>query len=268
MGQRPRRAPFIGALSFSTALVVLLWFPGEPDADSIATCPAARYDDRGVVRHVFDGDTLELSDGRRVRLLGINTPELGHDGGTPEPFAEPALTFLESVAAPGTRVKLRLDSERKDRYGRLLAHVFLRSGVNVQAELLAAGLAMTLVVPPNVWNHDCYARLEQAARADGRGMWRLDRFRPAVANRLHPDTRGFRIVTGEVERIGEGSKNLWLNLAPGMAVRVPKDDLIYFENIALRALVGRRVEVRGYIARRRGELRMTVRHPAALRVLQ
>jgi len=266
--QRPSRAPFSGALSFFAAVVVLLWIPGGSAADSLAACPASRYDDHGVVRHVFDGDTLELSDGRRVRLLGINTPELGHDDGPSEPFAEPARTFLESIAAPGTRVRLRLDSEREDRYGRLLAHVFLPSGVNVQAELLTAGLAMTLVVPPNEWNHDCYARLEQAARADDRGIWRLDRFRPAAANRLDPDTRGFRIVTGRVERIGKVSKNLWLNLAPGVAVRVPKDDLVYFKDRILGTLVGRRVEVRGYITRRRGELRITVRHPAALRVLE
>jgi endonuclease YncB( thermonuclease family) len=216
---------------------------------------------------VVDGDTIELSDGRRVRLLGINTPEIGHDDGPPEPFAEPAKTFLESLASPGTRVKLRLDSEREDRYGRQLAHVFLRGGVNVQAELLAAGLAMTLVVPPNLWNRDCYARLEHAARAAQRGIWRLDRFRPAPANRLDPGTRGFRIVTGKIERLGEGGKNLWLELAPGMAIRVPKDDLVYFQDIALGALVGRRVEARGYVARRKGELQMTVRHPAALRLL-
>lgn len=246
-------------------LGILLWLSGC--ADAVATCPASRYDDGGVVRWVVDGDTLELSDGRRVRLLGINTPELGHDDRPAEPLAEPARTFLESKAAPGTRVKLRLDSEHEDRYGRLLAHVFLHDGVNVQAELLAAGLAMTLVVPPNLWNHDCYARLEQAARADQRGIWRLDRFRPAVADRLDPDARGFRIVTGKVERVGKGRKNLWLKLAPGVAVRVPRDDLIYFEDIALDALVGRRVEARGYLARRGGELQLTVRHPAALRLL-
>lgn len=264
----PRRAPFKRALSFLFAVLLALpWIAGGSAAESAPACPASRYDDHGVVREVIDGDTLELFDGRRVRLLGINTPELGHDDRPAEPFGEPARTFLESLAAPGSRVKLRFDSERFDRYGRLLAHVFLPGGRNLQSELLTAGLAATLVVPPNEWNHDCYAQLEHAARAGNRGIWRLDRFRPADADGLKASTRGFRIVTGKVERIGEGRKNLWLNLAPGVAVRIPKKDLIHFKEGAIRRLAGRRIEVRGYVERRGSELRITLRHPAALRVL-
>lgn len=265
--QRPRRAPLGGALLLFTALFVSLGIPLEPAADSEALCPTARYDGRGVVRQVFDGDTLELNDGRRVRLLGIDTPELGYDDRPSEPFAERARAFLESLAGPGTRVNLRFDAEGRDRFGRLLAHIFLQGPVNVQAKLLSAGLATTLVVPPNEWNYECYAALEDAARTAGLGIWKLDRFQPVSANELSDYARGFRIVTGKVQRIGEGRKNLWLNIAPRVAVRIPKHDLIHFEGTALYALVGRPVEVRGYLKRRRGELRITVRHPAALRVL-
>lgn len=264
---QPRRAPFIGALFFCAAFSPLLWIEGNFAAGSQALCPAPRYDGRGTVRHVFDGDTLELSDGRRVRLLGIDTPELARDDRPAEPFSEPATTFLQSLARPGTRVSLRFDIERQDRYGRVLAHVFLDSGVNLQAELIAAGLAATLVVPPNEWNHDCYDALERGARKDGRGIWRLEGFRPVAAHRLGANARGFHIVTGRVRRIGEGRRNLWLELAPGVAVRIPKQDLVYFRTVAPRSLLGQRLEVRGIVARRGGELRISVRHPAALRVL-
>ena len=260
---RPVRAPVCGALLlFSLAAVA-----ATPPAQAGGLCPASAYHDHGVVRHVFDGDTLELSDGRRVRLLGINTPELGHDDRPSEPFAGPAKTFLESLAPPGARLRLRLDAETHDRYGRLLAHVFLTDGANVQAELLTAGLAMTLVVPPNEWNHRCYDRLEDAARRESRGIWKLDRFRPVAAERLSGRFRGFRIVRGRVQRVGEGRKNLWLNLAPTVAIRIPKDDLTYFDTLPPRSLLRRRVEVRGYVERRRGELRITVRHPAAIEVI-
>ncbi len=257
------RAPVRGALSlfFLAALVA------TSPADARALCPASAYQDHGVVRQVFDGDTLELSDGRRVRLLGINTPELGHDDRPSEPFAEPAKTFLESLAPPGAPVRLRLDAESHDRYGRLLAHVFLNDGANVQAELLAAGLAMTLVVPPNEWNHRCYHSIEDAARRESRGIWRLDRFRPVAAERLSKRFRGFRIVRGRVLRVGEGRKNLWLNLAPMVAIRIPKNNLTYFDSLPPRSLLRRRLEVRGYVERRRGELRITVRHPAAIEVI-
>ncbi len=260
-------APLIGALLFSAALILASWAAGARVAAAGAACPASRYHDRGTVRQVYDGDTVELVGGDKVRLLGINTPELGHDDRLPEPFAEPARTFLESLAPPGARVKLRFDVERADRYGRLLAHVFLDNGANVQAELLEAGLATTLVVPPNEWNHLCYDRLERAARDDRRGIWRLERYRPIAANGLKPDTRGFRIITGQVIRIGESRGNLWLNLAPGVALRIPRDDLIYFRAVPPRSLLFRRVEARGFVHRRKGELRMTVRHPAALRPL-
>ncbi len=260
---RPVRAPVRGAfLLFFLAAVFAI-----PLGHARELCPAFAYQDHGVVRQIFDGDTLELSDGRRVRLLGINTPELGHDDRPSEPFAEPAKTFLQSLAPPGTRVRLRLDAERHDRYGRLLAHVFLTNGANAQAALLTAGLAMTLVMPPNEWNHRCYDNLEDAARIDGRGIWRLDRFRPVAAEQLSGRFRGFRIVRGRIQRVGEGRKNLWLNLTPTVAIRIPKDDLVYFDALPPRSLLRRRVEARGYVERRRGELRITVRHPAAIEVI-
>ena len=257
-------APFFGALLFFAALS---WAAGAPAAATENACPASRYHDRGTVRHIFDGDTLELTSGEKIRLLGIDTPEIGHDDRPSEPLAEPARTFLQSLAPPGTRIRLRFDRERRDRYGRLLAHVFLGDGVNVQAELLEAGLATTLVVPPNEWNHFCYERVERAARRDRRGIWRLERYQPVAAARLDKNARGFRIVTGKVLRVGESRKNIWLNLAPRVALRIPREDLVYFRDLSPRSLLHRRVEARGFVDRRKGELRITVRHPAALRRL-
>lgn len=248
---------FIGALLFLGALT----------AAAAGDCPAGRYDDRGVVAHVFDGDTLELADGRRVRLLGIDTPEIGHEERPPQPLAEAARRRLETLAGPGTILHFRFDLERRDRYDRVLAHAYLSDSTNLQAALLDVGLAVTLVVPPNGWNHRCYARIEDAARRSGRGVWSLERYRPVPAAALSRDRRGFVIVTGQVMRIGEGRRNVWLNLAPKVALRIPKTDLGYFEGRSLQPLLGRRVEARGYVERRRGELRITVRHPAALKQL-
>jgi endonuclease YncB( thermonuclease family) len=216
---------------------------------------------------VFDGDTLALGDGRKVRLLGINTPEIGHDGKPSEPYAVEARALLERFAGPDTRLFLRLDTERHDRYGRLLAHVFAEDGSNLQALLLAAGYATTLVVPPNEWSLDCYAAVQMRARTGGAGIWSDSRYQPVPAGELADSTRGYRLVIGRVQRVGESRGNLWLNLAPHVAVRIRKDDLIYFGALDPRTLAGRRLEVRGWINRRRGELRITVRHPAALTIL-
>ncbi len=230
-------------------------------------CPADRSDQRVVSTRVFDGDTLALTDGRKVRLLGIDTPEIGRDGEPSQPFAEEAKELLRRLAGAGVRLRLRLDKERFDRYGRLLAHVFRDGGDNLQARLLGAGYATTLVVPPNEWSMDCYAAVEARARRERLGIWGLAAYQPVPAATLTDSARGFRLVTGRVQRVGESRANLWLNLSRHMAVRIPKDDLAYFGDLDPRQLAGRRVEVRGWIHKRRGELRITVRHPAALKVL-
>ena len=231
------------------------------------SCPADRSDQRVVSAMVLDGDTLALADGRRVRLLGIDTPEIGRDGEPSQPFAEEAKELLRRLAGAGARLRLRLDEERFDRYGRLLAHVFQDGGDNLQARLLGAGYATTLVVPPNEWSVGCYALEEARARKERLGIWGLSAYQPTPATTLADSARGFHLVTGRVQRVGESRANLWLNLSRHMAVRVPKDDLAYFGDLDLRQLAGRHLEVRGWIHKRRGELRITVRHPAALKVL-
>lgn len=244
----------------------LLLSPGTVLGDE-PYCPADRRDERVVGARVFDGDTLALADGRKVRLLGINTPEIGHDGRPSEAYAEEARALLARLAGPGVHLQLRLDRERLDRYGRLLAHVFSDDGSNLQAQLLAAGFATTLVVPPNEWSLSCYAAAEERARLQRTGIWSLERYQPIPADSLADAARGFRLVTGRVQRIGESRANLWLNLSRGMAVRIPKADLVYFGELDPWTLAGRQLEVRGWLSRQRGELRITVRHPAALTIL-
>ena len=213
---------------------------------------------------VYDGDTLRLQDGTNVRLIGINTPEMGRDGEPSEPLAEAGLTALEALAGPGTKLGLRVGQEQRDRYGRLLAHVFLGDGSNVQRALLETGLATALVVPPNLWVLPCYAEAEAIARKQRLGVWKLDTYRPTPAAGLDRGERGFRLVKGKVARIGESRGNWWLNLTREMAVRIPKRDLEHFHAYHPKDLLGREVEVRGWLQRRRGEFRITVRHPAAL----
>jgi len=252
--------------SWAAILFTLFLSPGTVLGED-PICPADRRGERVVSARIFDGDTLALTDGRRVRLLGINTPEIGRDGKPSEPYAEDAKALLARLAGPGMRLRLRLDTERFDRYGRLLAHVFADDGNNVQARLLDAGYATTLVVPPNEWSVECYAAVEARARQKRTGIWGLEEYQPIPAETLAGSARGFRLVTGRVQRIGESRANLWLNLSRRMAVRIPKDDLRYFGDLDPRRLAGRRLEVRGWIHKRRGELRITVRHPAALTVL-
>ena len=104
-----------------------------------AFCPLREDLPRFAVRQVVDGDTLRLVDGRSIRLIGINTPELGRKGRSDEPYAMQARRRLQAlVDASDGRVGLLPGEQRKDRYGRTLAHLYDAQGRNLEAQLLAA----------------------------------------------------------------------------------------------------------------------------------
>lgn len=229
-------------------------------------CHAGPLDEQVVSAYVYDGDTLQLQDGRRVRLVGIDTPEIGHRGNPSQPLAEAARQAVQRLAGRGTRLGLQYDRQRHDHYGRLLAHVFLASGTNLQALLLVQGFGTALVMPPDLRYLECYKAAEAQARENRLGIWSLPRYQPLAAQQLPRSARGFHVVTGVVQRVGLSRSSVWLDLSPGFALRIPRQDLRYFTAYDPTRLRGRRVRAHGWISRRRGELRMTVRHPADLEV--
>jgi micrococcal nuclease len=92
------------------------------------------------VARVIDGDTLELANGDRVRLIGVDTPE--YINGRPEPFAVEATAFTRRLVA-GKTVRLQFDKERLDKYRRILAFVYI-DDILLNEELVTAGLARVL----------------------------------------------------------------------------------------------------------------------------
>lgn len=118
------------------ALLRILVFRPELDRASAAM-------ESATVRYVIDGDTLDLSDGRRVRLLGIDAPEMGFDGKTSEPFSQEATDWLRE-RVEGRLVQLRVDSPKLDRYQRTLAWIFDDQGRLVNRDMLLDGRARLL----------------------------------------------------------------------------------------------------------------------------
>lgn len=126
------------------------------------------------MRRVIDGDTIELADGRLVRYLGIDAPELRRRKGgrwvrAPEPFSEAAMAANQRLVE-GRRVRLEFDATTQDRFGRLLAYVYAGE-VMVNAKLLQEGLARPLVIPPNEKYADSFLALAEEARRARRGLW-------------------------------------------------------------------------------------------------
>jgi len=118
--------------------------------------------EKARVRRVLDGDSILLSNGNEVRYLGINTDEAG------DPFSEKARTFNRRLVE-GKQVRLAGDRERHDRYGRILAYVYVGDQF-VNGELVRAGLAHLFVFGP-LREEPTLAALQREARAGRRGMW-------------------------------------------------------------------------------------------------
>ena len=219
---------------------------------------------------VIDGDTLALADGSRLRLIGVNAPETRGSDGSPEAGAVEATRFARRFLGSG-RIGIVVGADRRDRYGRTLAHVYRADGESLEAALLAAGLARQVTVPPNLGQLDCLRQSERSARAARAGLWRSGAFAPRETASLVPGESGFRLLRGRVSAVEPAGSTWWVEIDDRVSLRVADADRKYFSLDELRALEGRAVEVRGWLvwrdpARGRGHppWMMQLRHPAAL----
>lgn len=122
------------------------------------------------VSRVIDGDTIKLVNGERVRYIGINTPETKHPRKGIEHFGPEAAAFNRKLVE-GKEVHLEFDVQLRDRYGRLLAYVYLLDDTFVNLELVSQGYAQVATYPPNVKHQDLFLKAQREAREKGRGLW-------------------------------------------------------------------------------------------------
>lgn len=123
-----------------------------------------------LVSRVIDGDTLILEGGARVRLLGLDAPEMERDGRPAEFLAHKAKAFLTDLTR-GKRLRLEYDHLRYDHYGRLLAYLYLPDQTMVNAELLRQGLAHVYFHSPNLRYRDTLLAAQREAMSAQRGLW-------------------------------------------------------------------------------------------------
>jgi micrococcal nuclease len=172
-----RRGPSLGAVVLLAILVVALvrgcgddGGDGSGGAGDRGRTPTAD-EVTGEVVEVTDGDTIEiqLPDGvEDVRYIGVDTPEVDPNVGV-ECFGNQA-SDLNAELVGDERVRLVFDAERRDKYGRLLAYVYVGETF-VNAELLRRGAARTLTIEPNDSFAERFAGIAQDAANAGRGLW-------------------------------------------------------------------------------------------------
>ncbi len=145
------------------APAVALLSCGEPEP----AAPPDQLVSARVTKHT-DGDTLWLSGIGKVRLIGVDTPEVH---GRVECYGREASEFVERLLPLGARVRYGLDVEQRDRYGRALAYVYTDDGRFLNLLLVRRGYAQPLTVPPNDRFADRFVAAGRRARARRVGLW-------------------------------------------------------------------------------------------------
>ena len=240
-------------ITLNPLLICLLLISSAADAGTLSTPGTLRW---VTVAKVFDGDTFRTASGEKIRLLGINTPEIGHDHQVAQPYGKEAKRRLISLIA-GKSVQLRLDKELRDKYGRTLAQVFLRNGAWINRQLVAEGLAHVYTFMPNSYWAAPLLEAEKRARNRKAGIWKTELFRILDANGLAPHHIGqFHLVRGFVKSIQP-----WRFQLGKLQVSVAQNDRQWFHQAQLPR-AGEKVIVRGKIRTSvTGQLQLSLHSP-------
>jgi micrococcal nuclease len=241
-------------------------------------CEGLRDGPKGTVSQIVDGDTLLLDNGMVVRLIGIQAPHLalGREGLADWPMGDASKAALETIALHRA-VLLRYGGEEKDRYGRLLAQVYLTGDDAgwVQQKMLQAGMARVYSFADN---RACLPELfaaEAVARAASIGIWADQYYTVRRADRpdlLLPLSGHFELVEGRVLKSERTSGRVYLNFG-----RYYKEDftavidvkalkLFAAEGLDPLTLGGALVRVRGWVDIDGGP-RIAITHPEQIEVL-
>ena len=158
-----------------TALTTSLVAACSKDSQKDAAASTSALKANATIEYVVDGDTVDMIiDGveERVRLIGIDTPETKKANTPIQCFGPEATAFTQSLLPEGTAVYLERDVEARDVYGRLLAYAYVaETGSFVNLEIVRAGYAQPLTIPPNVAHSTEFVDAARTAEHDNVGLW-------------------------------------------------------------------------------------------------
>src|SRR5580700_8261725 len=253
-----RRGVFLAA-ALAVKLAALIGCSGAMAQEQPAPVCGGDVIAHGVVKHVIDGRSFKLDDGREVRLAAIEVPPF-ETGAAPAAAARAALDALIG----GDDIVLRRADISSDRYGRLVAYAYaVRDGEELfaQGELIAAGFAR---VSDHVGGRACALELlksENAARAAKLGLWadsHYDVLDAETAADVLARRGRFALVEGKVVSVRESGATIYVNFgrrwSEDFSVTVLKRNERNFTaaGLDLKGLAGRRIRVRGFIEARGG----------------
>jgi len=220
-------------------------------------CEATGELEKAQIKRVVDGDTIHLVDGRKVRLVGIDTPELDHKHGFHDPYAVEATTFLRSLV--DQFVYIQEAKSGRDRYGRYLYYLFDKDRISLTSQLLSEGLGYRIAVPPNLAYQACFEGAETKARNAHKGLWQQTlQWQPKA---------GFAISHVAITSITKNRGGWWLETNQDLVINLSSSVIDYWPAQKIFYLEGKEVEVRGWQHQRRNSKAifkswvLSVRHP-------
>ncbi len=174
-----------------------------------------------TVQKAVDGDTLRLVNGKSVRLIGIDAPEIDHENQNHEPMAMEAWRFLSSMTN-GKRVRLVQGQAHLDSYGRILAYVYDPEGRMLNFQMVEKGLAHVLYLYPDVQAFEKLLGAQRQALKNKQGKWRNFKWEqgPFVGNhrtkRFHrPDCSSAQTINSKHSVLLKNEREaLWEGYAP------------------------------------------------------
>jgi endonuclease YncB( thermonuclease family) len=261
-----KKALFTGAF-FVSALIFSLW--SIPSFASPANCQPSQRTENVRVKWVYDGDTLLLRDGRKVRIIGIDTPEVPHRGKRGEPLGPQATEALrELLAKHNYRISILPGKEKHDKYKRLLAHVFLPDSTNVSQWSLEHGWSSLLLIPPNIQYLKCYQQAQLHAQNRRLKIWSLAEYQVKDIDLISRKKTGYIRLRATILKSWYRKKTLTIKLASNIYIKIKGHDLDFFKKLKHARLKNRQILVTG-VLRKYGKNRyIRVRHPAYLQILE
>ncbi len=250
-------------------LFILFMLPGQAEPQKLAGQIKKTAPQRVV--QIIDGDTIILQDRSLVRLAGIQAPKIPL-GKTQWPLAEKAGDLLSDLVL-NRRVSLYFGGQKRDRYGRQLAHIFREDGLWIQGEMLKAGLARVQTFPHNRAFAAEMIALEQTARRKSSGLWVMEYYRPkdhAMAGRHHDS---FQIIRGTVRDVTRIRTSYYLNFGDDWQ----SDFTIIIKPLPARKFInagispvqyeGKKIEIRGWLKSLNGPM-IEASHPEQITIIQ
>jgi len=239
-------------------------FSDKPQANAQVLKINAGYSFYGI-KKVYDGDTVLLSNDKKVRFLGINTPEVEGRNKSAQAGGEEARQWLIKKLE-NKKVRLEIDVEKKDKYGRLLAHLFTEQKEHINLELVKKGLASVNIYPPNLKYSNELLVAQKIAERDKIGIWQLKEYAPKPVEQIKKGSyKGWQRVMGKIKNIRQTRKYSYLDFTDVFALKIAKKSLGLFPD--MNNYMGKKIEVRGWINKHKKNYSMFIRYPGAIVLL-